>query len=74
MSNEGSTTVNQTGAKSFAAALWNPRAYEIYIDHRKVGLLNGYQNQKTLPQSPLIGNFDPVVSENAGGQYREGDL
>jgi hypothetical protein len=52
MSNEGSVTVNQVDAKSFAAALWNPPEYEIYIDDRKVGLLNGYQNQKTFPISP----------------------
>jgi hypothetical protein len=52
MSNEGSITVNQVDVKSFAAALWNPQEYEIYIDDRKVGLLNGYQNQKTFPISP----------------------
>ena len=51
MSNEGSITVNQVDVKSFAAALWNPQEYEIYIDDRKVGLLNGYQNQKTCPIS-----------------------
>ena len=44
--------MNQVDVKSFAAVFWNPQEYEIYIDDRKVGLLNGYQNQKTCPISP----------------------
>ena len=52
MSNEASITVNQVDVKSFAGALWNPQEYEIYIDDRKVGLLNGYQNQAICPISP----------------------
>jgi hypothetical protein len=51
MSNEASITVNQVDVKSFAAALWNPQEYEIFIDGRKVGILNGYQNQNTCPVS-----------------------
>jgi hypothetical protein len=47
MSNQASITVNQDGVKSFAAALWNPQQYEIFIDDQKVGLLNGYTNRKT---------------------------
>ena len=47
MSSEASITVNQEGVNSFAAALWNPRQYEIFIDDQKVGVLNGYTNHKT---------------------------
>ncbi len=47
MSNEASITVNQEGVKSFAAALWNPQQYEIFIDDQKIGVLNGYTNRKT---------------------------
>jgi hypothetical protein len=47
MSNEASITVNQEGVKSFAAALWSPQQYEIFIDDQKIGVLNGYTNHKT---------------------------
>jgi hypothetical protein len=47
MSNKASITVNQEGVKSFAAALWNPQQYEIFIDDQKVGVLNGYTDQRT---------------------------
>jgi hypothetical protein len=52
MSNEASITVNQEYVKSFASALWNPQEYEIFVDDRKVGVLNGYQNQNTCSISP----------------------
>ena len=47
MGNEASITVNQEGVKSFAAALWNPQHYEIFIDDQEIGVLNGYTNHKT---------------------------
>jgi hypothetical protein len=47
MSSEASITVNQEGVNSFAAALWNPQQYEIFIDDQKVGVLNGYTSHKT---------------------------
>ena len=51
MSTEASITVNQEGVKSFASALWNAQEYEIFIDDRKVGVLNGYQNRNTCALS-----------------------
>jgi hypothetical protein len=51
MSNEASITVSQEGVKSFAAALWTPQQYEIFIDDHKVGVLNGYTNHKTCATS-----------------------
>ena len=51
MSDEASITVNQEGVKSFAAALWNPQQYEIFIDDQKIGVLNGYTNHKTCAVS-----------------------
>jgi len=50
--NEASITVNQDGVKSFASALLNAQEYEISIDDRKVGVLNGYQNHKVCALSP----------------------
>ena len=52
MSNQSSITVNQDGVNSFAAALWNPQEYEIFIDDQKIGLLDGYTNQETCAISP----------------------
>ena len=52
MSSEASITVNQEGVKSFASALLNAQEYEIFIDDRKVGVLNGYRNQNTCAISP----------------------
>jgi hypothetical protein len=52
MSNKSSITVNQEGVKSFAAALWNPQQYEIFVDDQKVGVLDGYTNHKTCAISP----------------------
>jgi hypothetical protein len=46
-----SISVNQEGVNSFAAALWNPQQYEIFIDDQKVGVLNGYTNHKTCAVS-----------------------
>jgi hypothetical protein len=47
MINETSMTVNQEDVKSFAAALWNPQQYEIFIDDQEIGVLTGYTNHKT---------------------------
>jgi hypothetical protein len=54
MDTEASITVNQAGVQSFAAALWSAQEYEIFVDDRQVGVLNGYQNRKTcaLPSGP----------------------
>jgi hypothetical protein len=52
MSTEASITVVQEGIKSIASAIWNPQECEIFIDGRKVGVLNGYQNRNTCPASP----------------------
>jgi hypothetical protein len=52
MSDETSITVNQEGVNSFAAALWNPQQYEIFIDDQKIGELDGYTNHKTCAISP----------------------
>jgi hypothetical protein len=52
MSDETSITVNQEGVNSFAAALWNPQQYEIFIDDQKIGELDGYTNPKTCAISP----------------------
>lgn len=52
MSNGASITVNQEGVGSFASALFNAQEYEIFIDDRKVGVLNGYQNSKKCSISP----------------------
>jgi hypothetical protein len=41
MSSEASITVIQEGVNSFAAALWNPQQYEIFIDDQNVGVLDG---------------------------------
>jgi hypothetical protein len=46
MSNDATITVKQDGVESFASALWNPQEYEIYIDDQKVGVLDGYRNEK----------------------------
>ena len=48
MSDETSITVNHDGVNSFAAALWNPQQYEIFIDDQKIGELNGYTNHKSI--------------------------
>ena len=45
-------TVNQEGVNSFAAALWNPQQYEIFIDDQEIGKLDGYTNHKTCAISP----------------------
>jgi hypothetical protein len=52
MSNEASITVNQEGVKSLASALLNAQSYEIFIDDRKVGVLDDYQIHKTCSISP----------------------
>ena len=52
MSNEASITVKQDGVNSFAAALWSPQQYEIFIDDKKIGGLDGYTNHKTSTISP----------------------
>jgi hypothetical protein len=52
MSDETSITVNQEDVNSFAAALWNPQQYEIFIDDQKIGELDGYTNHKTCAISP----------------------
>ena len=49
---QASITVNQDGINSFASALSCAQEYEIFIDDRKVGVLNGYQNRKTCIVSP----------------------
>ncbi len=51
MDTEASITVDQAGVKSFAAALWSPQEYEIFIDGHKVGVLNGYQNRNACALS-----------------------
>jgi hypothetical protein len=53
MSDEASITVNQEGVNSFAAALWNPQQYEIFIDDQKIGELDGYtnHNQRNLARA-----------------------
>ena len=51
-SNQASITVNQEGIKSLASALLCAQEYEIFIDDRKVGVLDGYQNRKTCGISP----------------------
>ena len=51
MSAEASITVNQEGVKTFASALLNVQEYEIFVDDRKVGVLNGYQNRNVCPLS-----------------------
>jgi hypothetical protein len=51
MSAEASITVNQEGVKTFASALLNAQEYEIFIDGRKVGVLNGYQNRNVCALS-----------------------
>jgi len=40
-----SVTIKQDGVNSFATALWNRQHYEIFVDDRMAGLLNGYQNR-----------------------------
>jgi hypothetical protein len=45
MSPEAFITVNQEGVKSVTSAFWNAQGYEIFIDGRRVGVLNGYQNR-----------------------------
>jgi hypothetical protein len=52
MNTEASITVNQDGISSFASALMNAQEYEIFIDDRKVGVLNGYQSHNTCSISP----------------------
>jgi hypothetical protein len=54
MSAEASITVNQEGVKTFAPALLNVQEYEIFIDGRKVGVLDGYQNRNVcaVPAGP----------------------
>ena len=52
VSNEASITVDQEGVKSLASALLNAQAYEIFIDDRKAGVLDGYQIHKTCSISP----------------------
>ena len=52
VSNEASITVDQEGVKSLASALLNAQSYEIFIDDRKVGVLDGYQIHKTCSISP----------------------
>jgi hypothetical protein len=47
MSNEASISINQEGVKSLASALLNAQTYEIFIDDRRVGVLDGYQIHKT---------------------------
>jgi hypothetical protein len=51
MSGEASITVNQEGVKTFTSALLNVQEYEIFIDGRKVGVLDGYQNRNVCPIS-----------------------
>lgn len=51
MSTEASITVSQEGVRSFASALMSAQEYEIFIDDRKAGILNGYQNQNTCSVS-----------------------
>ena len=51
MSAEASITVNQEGVKTFASALVNPQESEIFVDGRRVGVLNGYQNRNVCPLS-----------------------
>ena len=45
-------TIKQDGVDSFASALWNPQHYEIFIDDRRVGELNGYQNHLNCSIAP----------------------
>ena len=52
VSNEASITVDQEGVKSLASALLNAQSYEIFIDDRKAGVLDGYQIHKTCSISP----------------------
>ena len=47
-----SVTIKQDGVNSFATALWNPQHYEIFVDDRMAGLLNGYQNRWTCSVTP----------------------
>src|ERR1700722_19831202 len=52
MSGEAFITVDQEGVKSFAAAMWSPQHYEVFIDNEKAGELTGYTNRKTYPVTP----------------------
>jgi hypothetical protein len=52
MSTEASILVNQEGVDSVAAALLNAQEYEIFIDDRKVGVLDGYHNNNACSVSP----------------------
>jgi hypothetical protein len=47
ISTEASITVIQDGVKSFASALLNGQEYEIFIDDRRIGVLNGYKSTNT---------------------------
>jgi hypothetical protein len=51
MSAEASITVNQEGVKTFTSALLNAQEHEIFINGRKVGVLNGYQNRNVCALS-----------------------
>jgi|SRR5579862_4246440 len=52
MPESASITVNQDGIKSFASALINPQNYEIYLDGRRVGVLDGYHHRANLSVAP----------------------
>lgn len=47
-----SVTIKQDGVDSFAAAVWKPQQYEIFVDGQMTGLLNGYKNRLTCPLTP----------------------
>lgn len=47
--NQAAIIVNQDGIKSFVSALINAQVYEIFVDDRNVGKLNGYRSQQIIP-------------------------
>jgi len=53
-SNQASVTVIQDGIKSYWSALVNGQHYDIFVDDKNVGLLNGYTSRTTcsLPPGP----------------------
>jgi len=51
-SNQASVTVIQDGIKSYWSALVNAQHYDIFVDHKIVGLLNGYTSRTTCALPP----------------------
>ncbi len=47
--NEAAIIVNQDGINSFGSALINAQTYEIFVDDKMAGVLDGYRHQHIFP-------------------------